>query len=210
MKDMMEEKLSEIQIPKNLHERCAMGVEMAKQEMEEKKMKKNWMKKGVAAAAVMVVCLFTMGNSAVADTVKGFFKDITGWNGAVTGTEYVQAENEVTIEVKEVLEDNGTVFLKVELVFLQKEEIPFREMELVTIAKYEILDENGTVIIREEDSEEICMINNGTALITFEVAKNELVEGNTYFLEIEEFEASKKADAPLYVKGGWECEFIVP
>lgn len=206
MKEIMEEKLSEIQIPKSLHERCAMGTKKAKQEMEEKKMKNHW-KKGAAVAAVMVLCLFTMGNSAVADTVKGFFRDIKGWNGAVTGTEYITAEDEVTIEVKEVTADEKNVFLKVELAFLKKEEIPFCYAEFVSINKYEILDENGTVMIQKENAEETYIINDGTALLTLSVEKEKLVEGNTYVLEVEEFETLKKADAPLHVKGSWECEF---
>ena len=38
--------------------------------------------------------------------------------------------------------------------------------------------------------------------------EKELVKGENYTLVIESFEGSKKADAPLEIKGAWECEFI--
>ena len=49
----------------------------------------------------------------------------------------------------------------------------------------------------------------GHAILSLEVEAGKLVAGETYRLRIEQFEGSKKADAPLAVKGEWECIFEV-
>ena len=53
------------------------------------------------------------------------------------------------------------------------------------------------------------IISDGTVKLEFEAEKNGFEEGKTYALVIEEFEGSKKADAPLLIKGDWKCEWSI-
>jgi len=221
MKTMMENKLEEIKIPEGLHERCAAGVRKAKQEQrmeqkqtekkkqitEEKKMKRTGLRKGVAAAAVMAVCVFAVGNTAVADTIKGYFKDVTRFDGAIIGQEYVQATNEIAMKVEKAVTEGEELYLSVELTFLEKEKLEFRSLEMVTVKDFSILDENGTTIVNAEDMNIAGLISDGTAKLEFEVENNVFEEGKTYILVIKEFEGLKKADAPLLIKGDWECKW---
>ena len=220
MKPIIEEKLDAIEIPKNLHERCVTGVMKAKAEMDtslyEQKLKsrrkkedKKYMKKMVAVAAVMLVCVLAVGNTAMADGIKGMFKDITRFDGAVTGSEYVNATDEVSITTGEVTASETEVFVPVEIIFLNPGTAPFNAIELVEVDAFEILNANGEVVVNEKDANVVCSVNDGYARLSLRVDAGKLNAAETYALVIESFEGLKKADAPLVVKGEWECIFEV-
>lgn len=209
MKPIIEEKLDAIEIPKNLHERCMAGAMKAKAEMEEQNMKKNQIKKTVVAAAVVLVCVLAVGNTTLAGGIKGRFKDITRFDGAVTGSEYVDATDEVALTTGEVTVSETEIFIPVEITFLNPEAVPFRVIELIEVDAFEILNSDGEVVVCEKDANVVCSANDGHAILSLEVEAGKLVAGETYRLRIEQFEGSKKADAPLAVKGEWECIFEV-
>jgi len=220
MKPIIEEKLDAIEIPENLHERCVAGVMEAKAEMDislyeqknacrKQKEDKKHMKKIVAAAAVVLVCVLAVGNTTLADGIKGMFKDITRFDGAVTGSEYVNATDEVTITVEEVTASETEVFVPIEIAFLNAEALPFREIELVEVDAFEILNADDEVVVSENDANVVCSVNAGCANLSLRVEAGKLNVGEIYTLVLESFEGLKKADAPLPVKGEWKCAFEV-
>lgn len=220
MKPIIEEKLDAIEIPKNLHERCLEGVMKAKAEMDtslyeqklerrRKKEDKKYMKKMVVAAAVMLVCVLAVGNTTMADGIKGMFKDITRFDGAATGSEYINATDEVSITTGEVAVSETEVLLPMEIHFLNPQTAPFSEIEWVEIDTFEILNADGEVVISEEDINVVSSVNAGDAKLTLNVDADKLVGNEIYTLVIESFEGCKKADAPLPIKGEWECTFEV-
>lgn len=209
MKPIIEEKLDAIEIPENLHERCVTGVMKAKSEMEERNMNKNQIKKTVAAAAVVLVCVLAVGNTTFADGIKGMFKDIVRFDGAVTGSEYVGATDEVRVTAGEVTVTDTEVYVPVEITFLNLEAAPFKYIEWVEVDAFEILNADGEVAVSEEEAKVVCSVNDGCADLSLRVEAGKLVAGETYTLVIESFEGCKKADAPLPVKGEWECNFEV-
>ena len=174
-----------------------------------KKEDKKYMKKMVAAAAVMLACVFAVGNTAMADGIKGMFKDITRFDGAVTGSEYVNATDEVSITVGEVTVSETEVFVPVEIIFLNPGTAPFNAIELVEVDTFEILNANGEVVVNEKEANVVCSVNDGCAKLSLRVDAGKLNTAETYIFVIESFEGLKKADAPLAVKGEWECTFEV-
>ena len=209
MKPIIDEKLDAIEIPENLHARCVAGAMKAKSEMEERNMNKNQIKKTVAAAAVALVCVFAVGSTTFADGMKGMFKDIIRFDGAVTGSEYVNATDEVGITAGEVTVTDTEVFVPVEITLLNPETAPFKYIEWVEVDAFEILDADGEVVVSEDEANVVCSVNDGAVNLSLSVEAGKLVAGETYTLVIESFEGCKKADAPLAVKGEWECNFEV-
>ncbi|MBR5565325.1 MAG: hypothetical protein IKW08_04070 [Roseburia sp.] len=220
MKPIIEEKLDAIEIPNNLHERCVTGVMKAKAEMDtslyeqklesrRKKEDKKYMKKMVIAAAVMLVCVLAVGNTTMADGIKGMFKDIIRFDGAVTGSEYVNATDEVSITTGEVTVSETEVFVPVEITFLNQETAPFNCIEFVEVDAFEILNADSEVVVSEKDANVVCSVDNGRASLSLKVDTDKLATRETYMLVIECFEGLKKADAPLAVKGEWECTFEI-
>ena len=67
--------------------------------VEEKNMIKpkniTWLKRAGTIAAVLTICAVTVVS---AGAIKGFFKDVTRWDGAVVGTEYVNATKEIKMD----------------------------------------------------------------------------------------------------------------
>lgn len=209
MKPIIDEKLDAIEIPENLHARCVAGAMKAKSEMEERNMNKNQIKKTVAAAAVALVCVFAVGSTTFADGMKGMFKDIIRFDGAVTGSEYVNATDEVGITAGEVTVTDTEVFVPVEITLLNLETAPFSEIEWVEVDAFEILNADGEVVVSEDKANVVCSVNDGAVNLSLSVEAGKLVAGETYTLLIESFEGCKKADAPLAIKGEWECTFEV-
>lgn len=211
MKESLEEKMNQIKVPTTLHTRCMMGVNCAKKEREENQMnKKRLFRTVLATAAVAGVCILTTGNTAIGNTVKGFFKDVVGWNGAVVGTEYLQATEEIKIDVVQATVENGSTQLCLEVTFTEKEQIPWKYIEEMALGSYKILDEEGkeVVIVENEEAEGVKgTIVNGKTQIIFEI--EQLVENTEYTMVIESMYGLKKADAPLKITGNWEYNFKV-
>ena len=181
----------------------------AKSETEERNMNKNQIKKTVAAAAIALVCVFAVVSTTFADSIKGMFKDITRFDGAVTGSQYINATDEVSIAVEEVTVLENKVLVPVEITFLNPGTVPFREFEWVEVDVFEILNEDGEVVVNEKDANVVSSITDGIVNLSLEVEAGKLVVGENYTLIIESFDGCKKADAPLAVKGKWECIFEV-
>ncbi len=157
----------------------------------------SWFKKPASVAAVVSLCLcFTA--AAAAAGYFGFFQDITNWNGAIVGTQYEQASDE--IEVSIVSEENE---ITVYAVMVHPASVPYSELETLGIQSYKIVDMSGKTIVEGEETE-LFEVVNGKAEITVPL---DHVSSGDYKLIITAFVGAKKADQPLQINGTWECAF---
>lgn len=233
MKKIIERELDSIEIPKELNERSKIGIQKASLEIKGgNKMNKHIRKvAGVAAALVLSISLIAVNNPTLANSIKGFFKDITNWNGAITGTEYEQATEEIGISTSNLIVESNKILLPIEVTFKNINEAPFNDIEALTIGKLKINDSSGSeinyeiiqieAISKEDYSFEIEDENNLLTEIESQdssnrrfkanlvINKDELSSGDKYTLIIKSFYGHKKADAPIEIKGNWELDFTV-
>ena len=154
-------------------------------------------RKTAAVIAVLAVCL-TLSVTALAESgvLKGYFADVTNFTGAVIGSTYEQADDEINLSVTV----NGDE-LTVTAAFVDAENPPFIADKL-GIAEYRITDSEGNAVMQGTvPSSEIV---DGQAEITIDLTG---VESGSYRLEITSFVAESKADAPMPVNGIWVCDF---
>ena len=206
MEELLKKKMEEIKMTGAMQERilqnCLKVTEKERMDrnMVEKKSNKRWFQKPLAVAAALALCLTVGGVTAFAASGEGFFKDITDWRGAVTGTTYEQATDEITVNVTAEV---GV--LKVEAVFVEAEKAPYSEVEQLAIGKYQVIDVNGD-IVAQGDAGDSVPVQDGQADLTLDV--EELPEGQ-YTLQLQSFIGNKIAEQPLSISGNWECEFSI-
>ena len=173
--------------------------------VEEKNMNKtekiSWFKRTGAVAAMVAVCLVTVVN---ATPIKGFFKDIMRFDGAVVGTEYANATNEIEITALEIENEN---VLPLEIKFVDNNVKPFKYIEQLSVVKYKVVDKNSNEICYEEENL-VENVENGKVIIKIPLNKSNLIDGETYFIEIDNLKGLKKADALLEITGNWNIQFI--
>ena len=201
MSKNLKEKVNEIMMPNEMRERI---IKNCHENMEEDKMKNNkitvFFKRPMVAVASLALCICMTSFSAMAASGKlqGFFKDIHGWNGAVVGTSYEQATEELDVNL---ISTNDT--LEIEVIVVDPNKAPYIEFEQMGIQVAEITDINGTVIM-ENISSEFTDMQNGKANIKLSI---ENIPNGDYKLQITEIVGNKKADQPLTLYGIWECKF---
>ena len=129
-------KIKEIEMPKDMQQRI---IEKCYIETEKKSMNKMF-KKPMVAVASFALCVCLMGVTALAATGKleGYFRDIKRWDGAVIGTAYEQATDEVEVNIIEVSDK-----LVVEITMVKPNEAPYSFFEMFGIKKYKIVVDNG-------------------------------------------------------------------
>lgn len=195
------EKLKEIEMPEDIKKRIIKKCDM---KMREKKMRKNnlynFSKKPMVAVASLVVCLCLTSVTVLAATGKlqGFFKDVKRWDGAVIGTAYEQATDEITISIAEVSDE-----LSIKVDMIASNAAPYDYFETFGIESYQIVDMNGNVII-DGNATDMAPVANRTATIL--VPLDDIAEGE-YKLIISEMVGGSKADQPLVLSGTWEINF---
>ena len=193
----------EITMPEEMKRRIAHNCKQIETTMEEHNMnnRKNtsFFTKPAAVFAALAVCL-SLSVTALAATgvLQGFFRDITNHSGAIVGTSYEQATDEIDMDVT-VDGDELTVLAT----FVDPNKFPYRESQLLGIADYRIMDAEGNVV-QEGATDKFTPVANGQASIVLEL--NELATGS-YKLIVTAFVSEKKADQPLNISGTWECEF---
>ena len=195
------ENLKEIEMPDDMKNRI---VSKCKVELEEQKMSKRkinkFARRPMVAAASLVLCLCLAGATVLASTGKlqGFFKDVKRWDGAVVGTTYEQATDEIAVKITEVKEE-----LTLEISMLDSNVAPYSVFELFGVKKYKIIDMDGKNIA-EADDENMAELISGKVVV--QIPLNNIAEG-AYKLIISEMVGSAKADQPLVLSGIWEIEF---
>lgn len=158
----------------------------------------RFFKKPLATAAAVALCLCIGGVTAIAATGKGFFKDVTRWDGAITGTAYEQATEEISIAVTEV-----TDTLTVVATIVNPTIVPYMTFNEMRIGSYKIVDSFGNVVV-EGVLNEMVPYENGQITVSIPI---ESLESGTYKLIVDSFVGGSKADQPLNMSGNWECEF---
>ncbi|MBQ7858553.1 MAG: hypothetical protein IJ347_00245 [Faecalibacterium sp.] len=210
MNDPLQKKLNEIPLPPQLHARCVQGIKTAQQEMEKKKMKytepnnavKFRLPKRAFAVFAAAVCTLALAGSALAGPIKGFFADVTRWDGAVTGTEYHAQPDELALTAAVQGQD-----LVVDVHFEMPDEAPYAFLEQFAAGKYQVLDAAGSVVAEGEKSE-AAAVQSGQVQLVLPGAAAHLAAGQ-YTLQLTEFIGSAKADQPLPILGSWQCGFAV-
>ena len=189
-------KIKEIEMPKDMQQRI---IEKCYIETEKKSMNKMF-KKPMVAVASFALCVCLMGVTALAATGKleGYFRDIKRWDGAVVGTAYEQATDEVEVNIIEVSDK-----LVVEITMVNFKEAPYSFFEMFGIKNYKIVDANGKVTVENENLEMSAIANNK---VLVNVPLDDVGNGE-YTLIVSELVGSAKAEQPLGLTGTWECSF---
>ncbi len=197
---ILQKEVNKIEMSKDMEDEI---IQNCYRKMEDKKMSKNTSKKfymkPMVAVAALALCLCLTGMTAMAaqGKMQGFFKDIKNWNGAVTGTTYEQATDEV--EMTTYVEENKVV---VTLSMVQPDIAPYSFFELFGIQNYQIVDGKGNVLT--EGSTVQSEITSGEVIVDISIA--DIAKGD-YKLLVTQLTGSSKADQPLVISGRWESEF---
>ena len=194
-------KVNEIEIPEEMKNRIINHCYM---EMEENYMGKHATKKSfrkpIAIVASLAICLCLVGVTTLAANGKlsGFFKDVIGRDGAVVGTSYEQATDEVKLNVMDAGDE-----LVIELVMMDPNATPYITFEQFGIESYTITDMNGNCIVDDEKTDMMKVIDGK---VTVNIPLDKIAKGK-YKLVVRALVGSAKADQPLVLSGVWECEF---
>jgi len=195
---MMKEAVSKIEMPsdmkKQILENCYAEIERNNYGM------KKLFRKPAFALPVLVLCLSLVGFTTVAAAGKlpGFFKDITNPFGTVTGTEYLDATDEIEISA-----DCDSNQMKIELTFVDPNATPYNELDSITVSDWKIEDSQGKEVMKNIEVK-ISGIENSKAILALSL--DSLPEGS-YKLIVNEFTGSKKADSQLKIGGTWIVSF---
>lgn len=167
------------------------------QQRKETTMKNNKLfKKPAAVFATLAICLsLSVSAMAASGLLKGFFQDVKRPDGAVIGTTYEQATDEIALKVNI---DGDT--LAVIAAFTDK--APFIAAEM-GIGNYQIVDGNGKVV-KDGSYTELTKIIDGRAEIRIDISD---IDNGSYKLIVTSFVAYNKADPPMAVNGDWACNF---
>ena len=175
--------------------------------LEEKNMNKfnniTWLKKFGTVAAVFTICAITVVS---ASSLKGYFKDVKNFSSAITGTEYLNATNDINVNVVDVNDE----FVTLNVNITNPTEAPFRFIEELAITEYKILDKETKEILTVDsavENSQSTAINKNDILVKLPLNNASLNVDHTYTLEISEMYGVKKADQPLKITGDWKCEF---
>ncbi|MBQ2942041.1 MAG: hypothetical protein IJD97_07395 [Clostridia bacterium] len=171
----------------------------------------NILKKTVLIAAVLMLCIVTVTMTPLAKSIKGFFSDIVRFDGAITGTKYENATEEIEVRISEVTPENGNAVVRLNLTFENPTEAPFPYIQEVSVSEYKILDSNNKEVIKARVSYEEGdkgTVSEGKVSVNLYLKDTMLKSGEEYKVIIEKMYGHSKADAPLHITGRWECEFV--
>ena len=169
------------------------------------------MKRTFAIAAVLALCIITVTMTPLANSIKGFFSDIIRFDGAITGTQYENATNDIKVDVLELTSETGNVIIPLELTFESPTEAPFPYIQEVAVSEYKILDSDNKEIIKTKLSAEDGdkgSVADGKVLVNLSIDNAKFESGEEYTIVIDKMYGLSKADAPLHITGTWKCNFI--
>lgn len=163
-------------------------------------------RKSTVAAAVALVLTFgllTAGAVTYADSIRGAFSDVTRFDGAVVGTEYHNATEEIEVTA-EAVGDTVTVNTR----FLYPADAPYAYITELSLRNVTLIDSSGTKLLSIDETE-IIPINNGTVSVAIPVGSLTLSPDMEYTLTFDTAVGHAKADQPLPMSGNWSCSFAV-
>lgn len=161
-----------------------------------------WLKRASTIAAVVTICAVTVVS---AGAIKGMFKDVKRWDGAVVGTEYVNATNDIEMNIFETNDE----YISLDINFENQNEAPFAFVQEVAITDYKVLDNNDKEVLEVNSTVENGIkgkVENGRILVKLPT-NDELNSNQDYKLVINTVYGLAKAEQPLKITGTWECEF---
>ena len=174
--------------------------------LEEKNMNKfkniTWLKRVSTVAAVVTVCAITVVS---AGAIKGMFKDVKRWDGAVIGTEYVNATNDIEMSINATKDE----CISLDISFENPNEAPFAFIQEVAITDYKILDNNDKEVLEVNSTVENGIkgnVENGRILLELPT-NDKLNSSQNYKLVVNTIYGLAKAEQPLKITGTWKCEF---
>ena len=181
--------------------------------MEERTMSKpkTTIKRTMAIVAVLALCLVIVCVTPLASSIRGFFSDIVRFDGAITGTKYENATNDIKVDVLDLTSENGNIIIPLDLTFENLTEAPFPYIQEIAIAEYKIFDSNNKEVIKTKLSSEDGdkgTISDGKVLVNLSIDDTKLKSGEEYTIVIEKMYGLAKADAPLHITGTWKYNFI--
>lgn len=158
----------------------------------------SFFRKPAAVFAILAICLsLSVTAIAASGVLKGYFRDITNWQGAVVGISYEQATDEIRMDVT-VNRNELTVLAT----FANPQMMPYKYTEKLGIAAYQIVDANGKAV--KEGAANSVEVVNGQAAVSIRLDD---IDSGSYKLVVTAFVSEKKADQPLNINGNWECIF---
>lgn len=170
-------------------------------------MSKNLMKKVIVILAVVLVVVFVISRTNFGESVRRIISTYFGDTDTIY--EYVEATKDISISAGEVSVSGTEILIPVEVTFLNMEKITFRTMEMIGVDEFEIINAEGKVVTSAKDANVSTPVSDGVAKLIFRVEADALVAGDSYTLSIGCFEGTKKADAPIGLKGEWDCTFTI-
>lgn len=169
---------------------------------------------GKIAAAAALLCVAGLCIPAIAGSAEGFYKDLVRWwDGAVVGTEYENATNEIKIEAFPAVAKEGKLMLPVEITFLEmgnKEPYLYLTGGEAALGDYHITDDSGKELYSARGQQEASgALEDGKVTFVQPIDVGILPEGESYTIVVESVYGLQKAEQPLEMKGHWECKFTV-
>jgi hypothetical protein len=233
MANNFKQEIDNIEIPAELHQMSALGIRKAKQELTAQaygsgmRMKRLWQGTGgIIAASALAFAFMIAVEPGLASSVKGYFKDIWNWKGAVTGAEYEQATDEIKVETHQPMMNAEKVIVPLTVTILHGNKVPYSEIEAVTLGDFKVIGSSGEILddkeiavqamtekeysfeIRDSDkllSETVSDDKNSKKFQANLLIRRDFFErNNSLTLKINSFYGHKKGDAPLAIKGQWE------
>ena len=199
---ILKENVNRLKMPAEMRERIIRNCyTVAEEKVMSKNTKKYFFKRPAIAVASLILCLCLTGVTTLAATGKlqGFFRDITGRNGAIIGTTYEQATEEVKLSV-----ETASDVLMVTATMINPQMPPYGSFEQMGVESYRIIDMEGKVVLEgtEAAMEEVV---DGRVTVTIPL---ENISQGEYKLVVSQLVGSSKADQPRVMSGVWECEFV--
>ena len=190
-----------IRMPEEMKQRITEACNQHRTKMEEHTMKNHtrFAAKPAALFAALAVCL-SLAVTAVGapGIIKGQFRDLTNWQGAIVGTSYEKATDEISLSVSV----NGNTLTAL-AAFADPQQIPYCNAEQLGIGTYQILDADGKAV--KEGRAASSDVINGQVSLHIPL---DGIESGIYTLVVSSFVAEKKADQPLPINGHWECACV--
>lgn len=167
----------------------------------------------VTVAAAVVVCIASLSIPAVANSLGGFFRDIIRFDGAIVGSSYENATEEIKIEASNAVIKDGNTLLTLDITFLEigsKEPYIYLKNGEAALGDYRILDSLGKEIYSAKGQQEpSAALEDEKAVLLQPITTEALSSGEKYTLVIESVYGLQKAEQPLKMTGLWECEFTI-
>ena len=202
MNEHIRHELTQIPIPNDLHSRCVTGMDKAETGRKGQIIMLKSHKKIVAAVAALVLTVGILGGGAVfADSIRGFFSDVIRFDGAVVGTEYHNATEEIAVTAEAV---GDTVIANAR--FLYPADAPYAFIAELSLRNVTLTDSSGAKLLTVAETE-ITPINNGSVSITIPMGTVTLSTDAEYTLTFDTAVGHAKAEQPLPMSGNWSCSF---